>query len=325
MTAGRCDACGKAWGDGAIIRKYGWTVLGLAVVAVSAWFLYKELRGLSFDELGDSFAAIPVSHWCLSVLAALAAYVALAGYDAIALYYLHARVSWWFITLTSFTTYALSHNLGASVVSGSVIRYRAYSSKGLSAIQIGQLVAFCSFTFAFGTILLSGVTLVIEPSLGERFIEGLSQEAARGVGLAVLLLAAAYVYGSWRGFRPLVLGPIRIAYPNLRTVMLQLIIGPAELIAAAAIIYFALPTVGNPGFFTILGIFLMSFSAALLSTAPGGLGVLELVFVNGLPEMDKPDVLAALIVFRLLYLIIPFALSLIVVLVFEKRSLSASR
>jgi uncharacterized membrane protein YbhN (UPF0104 family) len=34
--------------------------------------------------------------------------------------------------------------------------------------------------------------------------------------------------------------------------------------------------------------------------------------------MDQADVLAALIVFRLLYLLIPFAMSLIVVLVFEK-------
>ncbi len=34
--------------------------------------------------------------------------------------------------------------------------------------------------------------------------------------------------------------------------------------------------------------------------------------------MDQADVLAALIVFRLLYLLIPFAMSLVVVLVFEK-------
>lgn len=313
-----CGALGQ--GDGFILRKYGWSALGLLVVAVSVWLLYKELRGLSLDELGESFAAIPMSHWCLAVMCSIAAYGALAGYDALALDYLRRRVNWCFIALTSFTTYALSHNLGASVVSGSVIRYRAYSSKGLSGIEIGQLVAFCSFTFAFGTILLSGITLLIEPSLGERFIHGLSREAARAVGLFILLLVAAYVYGSWKNFRPWSIGPVKIAYPGLRTVALQLIIGPIELIAAAGIIYFALPHAGNPGFFTILGIFLMSFSAALLSTAPGGLGVLELVFVNGLPEMETSDVLAALIVFRVLYLLIPFALSLVLVLVFEKRS-----
>ncbi len=49
----------------------------------------------------------------------------------------------------------------------------------------------------------------------------------------------------------------------------------------------------------ILGIFLISFSAALISHAPGGLGVLELVFVMGLPDMNPADVIAALLVFRL--------------------------
>lgn len=314
-------ATGKKQGGGLIFRKYGWSVLGLLVVAVSVWLLYRELRGLSLDEVGDSLAAISAFHWSLACACSAAAYGALAGYDALALSYLRRRVNWCFITLTSFTTYALSHNLGASVVSGSVIRYRAYSSKGLSGIEIGQLVAFCSFTFAFGTVFLSGLTLLIEPSLVHRFAEGLSSGAARAIGILIVLLVVAYVYGSWKQFRPLSIGPVTIEYPGLRTVALQLIIGPMELVAAAGIIYFALPEAGNPGFFTVLGIFLMSFSAALLSTAPGGLGVLELVFVNGLPEMDQSDVLAALIVFRILYLIIPFALSLIFVLVFEKRSL----
>ncbi|MCO5731408.1 lysylphosphatidylglycerol synthase domain-containing protein [Rhizobium sp. SSA_523] len=310
---------GDGTGDGIILKKYGWSALGLVVVAISAWFLYKELRDLSLGELQYSLKAIPLSAWCLAVLASLAAYAALAGYDALALYYLRRRIAWYFITLTSFTTYALSHNLGASVLSGSVIRYRAYSSKGMSAIEIGQLVAFCSFTFALGTLLLSAITLLIEPALGLRL--GLSEDAARGAGLVILLLIAAYVFGSWRQLRPFSIGPLKITYPNLKTVGLQLLIGPLELLAAAAIIYVVLPSAGNPGFVTILGIFLLSFSAALLSTAPGGLGVLELVFVNGLPEMDKSDVLAALIVFRLFYLLLPFALSLIVVLVFERRSL----
>src|SRR3546814_11080804 len=61
----------------------------------------------------------------------------------------------WFITICSFTTYALSHNVGASVISGGVVRYRAYSSKGLSGREIGALVAICSFTFVLGTLLRS--------------------------------------------------------------------------------------------------------------------------------------------------------------------------
>jgi uncharacterized membrane protein YbhN (UPF0104 family) len=298
-----------------------WPVVGLIAVAVSAWFLYRELRGVSLEQLGASFSSISLHRWLLAGVSAVVAYVALAGYDALALSHLRRKISFLFITLTSFTTYAISHNLGASVLSGSLIRYRAYSSKGIEAIEIGQLVAFCSFTFALGTILLSGISLTFDPTLAGRFIDSLSPQMARAVGMLLLLAVAAYVYGSWRSLRPLVLGPIKIFYPSMRTVFLQLIIGPLELLGAAAIIYFALPEAANPGYFTVLGIFLMSFSAALASTAPGGLGILELLFVKGLPEIDPSDVLAALIVFRLLYLLIPLALSLVVVLVFERNLL----
>lgn len=311
--------------DEAIFKKYGWSVLGVCVVAVSAWLLYREVRGLSLEDVGDSLAAISPMHWTLSVLGALVAYAALAGYDALALRYLGRRVGRLFITLTSFTTYALSHNLGASVLSGSLIRYRAYSSKGLTGLEIGQLIAFCSFTFALGTVILTGIVLIIDPTIAIRFFDHTSPQLVRGVGTFLLFLVGAYVYGSWRQLKPFKIGPLKIEYPNLRIVMLQLIIGPLELLGAAAIIYFALPHIGNPGYLTILGLFLLSFSAALISSAPGGLGVLELLFVNSLPEVPASDVLAALIVFRLLYLLIPFAASLVIVLLFERNLLKAQR
>src|SRR5690606_38504567 len=108
----------------------------------------------------------------------------------------------------------------------------------------------------------------------------------------------------------------------LPTVLRQLVIGPLEIVAAAAIIYFALPEAGNPGFMIVLGIFVVSFSLALLSHAPGGLGVLEIAFITGLSEMDQAHVLAALLVFRLLYLVIPFVIALLVVLAFERSQLA---
>lgn len=97
----------------------------------------------------------------------------------------------------------------------------------------------------------------------------------------------------------------------------QLLAGPIELMCAAAIIHFALPEVNHPGYLIVLGIFLVSFSLALVSHAPGGLGVLEITFIAGMPEIPTVDVLAALIVFRSFYLLLPFAISLFVVLAFE--------
>jgi uncharacterized membrane protein YbhN (UPF0104 family) len=104
----------------------------------------------------------------------------------------------------------------------------------------------------------------------------------------------------------------------------QLIAAPLELLGAAGIIYFALPEATNPGFLIVLGAFLASFSAALVSHAPGGLGVLELVFVAMMPDVPKADVIAALLVFRLFYLLLPFAMSIVVVLLFERARLAAA-
>ena len=91
---------------------------------------------------------------------------------------------------------------------------------------------------------------------------------------------------------------------------------------AAAIVYFALPEAGNPGFFIILGVFVAVFSAALISQAPGGLGIMELLFVKALPDIPKLDVLAAIVVFRLFYLLVPLAISAVIVILFERSQLS---
>ncbi len=307
------------------LSKYVWPVIGLAAVTFSAWLLYGELRSMSAADLWSSIRAISLKDWVLAVLATLSAYAALAGYDHIALLHLRRHVDWRFVTLCSFTTYALSHNIGASVLSGSVVRYRAYSSRGLTGPEIGVLIGLCSFTFALGVVLLTGLVLIVEPELMDRMGDFLPLKASTLLGAVLVGAVALYAAGSFLRLRTLEIGRLKLEYPRPGVVARQLVIGPLELVSAAAILYFALPEAGNPGFLIVLGVFLVSFSAALLSHAPGGLGVIELVMVVGLPEMAPEDVIAALLLFRLLYLIIPFVCALVVVVAFERSRLVQRR
>ncbi|WP_445681537.1 lysylphosphatidylglycerol synthase transmembrane domain-containing protein [Radicibacter daui] len=304
------------------IKKYIWPAIGLTVVVVSLWLIYHEFRNLSLDDVVESFEAIPFHRWLLATAATVIAYAALAGYDAVALLHLRRKISWLFITIASFTAYALSHNIGASVISGAVVRYRAYSSRGLSTSEVGVLVALCSFTFILGAVSLGGLVLILEPHLLQRFWADVPMWASMLLGAAMLSLVALYIYGGWRGFKPLRIGKTDLYYPRIEVIVRQLIVAPVELLGAAGIIYFALPADAHLSYLTVLGIFLMSFSVALLSHAPGGLGVLEIVFMTALPELAPADVLAALIVFRILYLLIPFSLSPIFVLIFERTELA---
>lgn len=308
-----------------IVRKFIWPIIGLATICFSLYGLYHELRGLSLGDVLASLAGVSIKQWVLSGCATLLAYAALAAYDHLALEHLGRRISLWFITICSFTAYALSHTVGASVFSGAVVRYRAYGSQGLSAGETGILVAFCSFTFALGTLLLSAIVLLLEPDITARFASFLPVEASISLAVLILLLIGLYLLGSLVGFRPIHTNWFRLEYPKPRLALKQLVIAPLELIGSGAIIYFALPAAGNPGFLIVLGVFLASFSAALLSHAPGGLGVLELVFIAALPEMDPAAVLAALAIFRLFYLVIPFLLALGVVVFFERAQYVAER
>ena len=75
----------------------------------------------------------------------------------------------------------------------------------------------------------------------------------------------------------------------------------------------------------MLGVFVVSFSIALVSHAPGGLGVLEFTFVEAMPDAPKANVVAALLVFRFLYLILPLIFALVVVLDYERKRWRAPR
>ncbi len=299
-----------------------WPILGLGTVALTTWLLFRELRGHSLAEISRDIQAIHPIHWVFAVACTALAYGALAWYDQIALRHLGYRLSWRFVGLVSFVTYALAHNIGATVFSGALIRYRAYSTKGLSAPEVGVIVAFTSLTFTLGNLLLAGLVLIIDPSLLHRWMAG-PIWTGELVGVALLTLPWLYTLGSLLHFRPLKLYGFNLVYPRPPIAARQLLAGPLELIGAAGIIYFALPPAGNPGFLAVLCVFLVSFTIALISHAPGGLGVLEFSFLKAMPDSPPTGVIAALLVFRLLYLILPLIFSLFVVVHFERRNLKS--
>ena len=335
------------WGR---LKKWFWPILGIIAVLWSLDLLYRKLQkevatdpavrrlldegGFLSDlkvialAIAGRLGEIPLSGYLLAGAATLVAYGALAWYDRIALIHLRREkgISWGYIAVCSFVTYALGHNIGASVLSGGMVRLRAYTAKGLTAGEVAILVLICTYTFVYGTLMLLGFVLAFEPQivapLGQLIpLLALPEAAVRMIGFALIGACIFYVVGSWLHLPPLRIGKLEILYPRLHVVGRQVIAAPLELIGAAGIVYFALPAEGNPGYFIVLGAFLISFSAGLLSQVPGGVGVMEAVFLAVMPSMAPTAVVAALLIWRLLYLLLPLALSVPVILYFEKQQL----
>jgi hypothetical protein len=59
-------------------------------------------------------------------------------------------------------------------------------------------------------------------------------------------------------------------------------------------------------------IFVAATLLGFASHAPGGLGVFDAAMLVALWQFDKEDLLAGLLLFRLLYYIVPFAISLLI-------------
>jgi uncharacterized membrane protein YbhN (UPF0104 family) len=329
------------------LKEFFWPAVALVAVAWSVRLLYLKLWSEAAGEphvaallekgeflnnleviagvIGHKLAAIPVHGYIMAVLCTLVAYAALAWYDRIALLHLRraAGISWLYTAICSFTTYAISHNIGASVFSGGMVRYRAYTAKGLSVAEIAVLVALTSFTFTFGTAICGGLVLLGEPEI-VRPLVAMPRHMAMLLGAGMLAVCGLYVLGSYLRLKPLQIGKFRLEYPTMPIVARQCFAAPLELLGAAGIIYFALPEQGNPGFLIVLGAFLLSFSAGLLSQVPGGVGVMEAVFLAIMPGIPAPAVFAALLIWRIFYQILPLVISLPIVLAFERAQLKRS-
>jgi uncharacterized membrane protein YbhN (UPF0104 family) len=125
-------------------------VLGLILFTASLWVLHNQLRTYHFREIIHHFHELPSSALCLAFILTILNYLTLTVYDTLALRYIRHALSYVKTAFASFTGYAFSNNIGFSMIAGASVRYRIYTSWGLTAIEIAQLIGFCSLTLWLG-------------------------------------------------------------------------------------------------------------------------------------------------------------------------------
>ena len=285
------------------------SILGALLFAAALWVLRHELRAYSYREVMDALRALP--HWRLALgfLLTAASYLVLTGYDALAFRYLGLALRYRQIALASFLGYAFSHNVGASFIGGGAVRFRLYSSWGLSATEIATIVAFNGITFWLGFLLLAGIALVFEPPALLPAL-GLSARAGPVLGAVGLGVVAAYV--AWSAFRrtPLRWGTFELRIPPLPLTAVQIALSAFDWTLAAGVLYVLLPASRTLTFADFLGAFLLAQMAGLASHLPGGLGVFETVIVLLLAShLPGSAVLGSLVAYRVLYYLLPLVLA----------------
>jgi len=297
-------------------RNIGFSRLGMAlsltIVVVAVVVLYRILRDVDLDALLD---AIEATNWRTLGIAGFfvaAGYLTLTLYDLFALRTIgRSEVPYRVAALAGFTSYAVGHNVGASVFSGGAVRYRIYSAWGLSVIEVTKICFVAGLTFWLGNATVLGLGVLDAPQAA-RAIDQLPLWLNRVIALALLALLGAYV--AWVWVKPRVVGRDgwQVALPGGPLTLVQIAIGILDLSCCALAMYMLVPDEPNLGFVTVAVIFVAATLLGFASHAPGGLGVFDAAMMVALWQFDKEDLLAGLLLFRCLYYIIPFILSLVI-------------
>jgi glycosyltransferase 2 family protein len=295
-------------------EKFGWSWIGaclsVAIITAAAFVLYRNLRGINFHEVVDAIRETEASDVAVAAGFVAAAYFTLTFYDLFALRTIGRRdVPYRVAALAAFTSYAIGHNVGASVFTGGAVRYRIYSAHGLSAIEVAKICFIAGLTFWLGNAAVLGLGISYEPAAASA-IDQLPPWLNRTLALAVLAALVIYVAWVWRTPRIIGRQNWEVVLPNGPLTLLQIGIGIVDLACCAAAMYMLVPEEPYIGFVVLAVIFVSATLLGFASHSPGGLGVFDAAMLVALWQYDKEHLLAGLLLFRMLYYITPFALAL---------------
>jgi len=189
------------------------------------------------------------------------------------------------------------------------VRYHIYSAWGLSAAEVAKICFVAGLTFWLGNAAVLGLGIAYEPEAAAA-IDQLPLWLNRGAAIMVLLVLVAYVGWVWQAPRMIGRQNWEVRLPGGPLTLLQIVIGIVDLSCCAFAMYMLAPNEPNIDFITIAVIFVSATLLGFISHSPGGLGVFDAAMLVALWQYDREELLAGLLLFRLLYYLAPFALAL---------------
>src|SRR5947209_895733 len=293
-----------------VLHKLG-VAISVTVIAIACYVLYHMLRGIDVDEVIEAIRATEARQILLAALFVAAGYFTLTFYDLFAVRAIdRPDIPYRVNALAAFTSYSIGHNVGASVFTGGAVRYRIYSAWGLNAIDVAKICFLAGLTFWLGNAAVLGLGICYHPEAAAN-IDQLPAWLNRVVAVGSIIGLVGYVAWVWTKPRQVGRGPWSVILPGGPLTLLQIVIGIIDLGFCALAMYMLVPDEPNLGFVVVAVIFVSATLLGFASHSPGGLGVFDAAMLVGLWQMDREELLAGMLLFRLLYYILPFVISVI--------------
>ena len=243
-------------------------------------------------------------------------YALLTFYDALALRKLGLAIPYRTTALASYTSFSVSFTLGFPLVTAGTVRYWIYSKRGVRTAEVAKLTVIVAMTFWLGMAATLGVTLLYSAD-AIALLARATPLVMQGAGVAILVLVACYLAWVAGGNRAIEVRGWRLELPGARMSVAQILLGAGDVCAAAMVLYVLLPAGHGIAFEAFLAIYVFACVVGIASHLPGGVGAFEATMLIGLAHLPREPVLGALLLFRLIYYILPFVIALAMLGLYE--------
>jgi uncharacterized membrane protein YbhN (UPF0104 family) len=294
------------------LRRSRWLppALGIIVLAAILFVLHRALAKISAEQILAAIGATPRAQLLHALLLTTASLCIMCIYDVPGIIFAKKLAKFpglgiRRVALASGCAYALSHVLGAAALTAAAVRVRLYAQWAVPAAGIARIVTLSAVMFTLGTATLLGFVLAFRPSDVPLFGSDVPPDALRSIGALLWLVPIVYIAAAGSQ-KPLVVLDRAIPRPGPMLAVAQILLSCADTSCACAILYTVLPTLPGLTYAHVLGIYLAAFAGGLVSALPGGVGVFDSVLLLGLAGfMDAAQALGAILLFRLLYYVLP--------------------
>jgi uncharacterized membrane protein YbhN (UPF0104 family) len=292
-------------------------VLAVLLFGLSIGAIVQELQKYRLRDVFESLAAIPNHYIFWAIGLTVLNYVMLTGYDTLAARYVRHPLPYRKTALVAGISYAISNTVGFALLSGSAIRYRFYSTWGLSASKIAQIIAFCNLSFWLGLFTVGGVLFLVTPLRVPDWLD-LPFGSVHSIGAFFLITVVAYLGWNTVNSEPLKIGKWSLPHLPIHMSLTQIAITSLDWALAAAVLYSLLSSfaaLSYPGFF---GIYLLAQMAGIISSVPGGLGVFETLLLFSLSSsINSATLFGVLLAYRGIYYFLPLGIGVLALGLYE--------
>jgi uncharacterized membrane protein YbhN (UPF0104 family) len=290
-------------------------LFGLGLFCLALFVLYRALKGYSYQDVVAQMKHIPTSRLLWGLVITAMSYIWLTFYDTLALKHIKVKLAYHRVMLGSYVGYVFSHN--ATLLGGVAARYRVYSHWGITPMQTAEVVAFCGMTFWLGFFWIGGVLFLIHP-FTIPLLSKLPFDSLRPLAVIFLVITAGYVLCAFLRRKPIKIIKWHFAVPSPSYAIAQVLMSAVDWGLAAGVLWAIIDPAAGISYWKVLGVFLMAQTAGMVSHVPGGLSVFEVVALTLLsPPLSAPSVIGTLLIFRVMYFLIPLFVAVVLLGGFE--------